>query len=48
MGSLNTAEYTIEGNTVKMRHFKKLIDAQGKDITDQMPKDAWETLVRLK
>jgi len=48
MGSLNTAEYTIKGDIVKMRHFKKLIDAQGKDVTDQMPKDAWETLVRLK
>ena len=48
MGSLNTAEYTIKGDIVKMRHFKKLIDGQGKDITDQMPKDAWETLVRLK
>src|SRR6266487_4735047 len=48
VGSLNTAEYTIKGDTVKMRHFKKLIDAQGKDITDQMPKDAWETSVRLK
>ena len=48
VGSLNTAEYTINGDTVKMRHFKKLIDAQGKDITNQMPKDAWETSVRLK
>ena len=48
MGSLNTAEYTLKGDTLKMRHFKKLIDAQGKDITDQMPKDVWETVVRLK
>jgi hypothetical protein len=48
IGSLNTAEYTMKGDTVKMRHFKKLIDATGKDITDQMPKDAWETSVRLK
>jgi hypothetical protein len=48
IGSANTAEYSISGDTVKMRHFKKLIDAQGKDITDQMPKDAWETSVRLK
>ena len=48
VGSLNTAEYTINGDTLKMRHFKKLIDAQGKDITDQMPKDVWETVVRLK
>ena len=48
VGSLNTAEYTLTGDNLKMRHFKKLIDAQGKDITDQMPKDVWETAVRLK
>lgn len=48
IGSLNTAEYTITGDTLKMRHFKKLIDGQGNEITNQMPKDAWETAVRLK
>lgn len=48
VGSLNTAEYTVSGETVKLRHFKKLIDAQGRDVTAQMPKDAWETMVRLK
>ncbi len=48
IGALTTAEYTIKGDTVRMRHFKKLIDATGKDVTDQMPKDAWETSVRLK
>ena len=48
IGSLNTAEYTMTGETVKMRHFKKLIDGTGKDITDQMPKDVWETSTRLK
>ncbi len=48
VGALNTAEYTFKGETVKLRHFKKLIDANGKDITDQMPKDAWETSTRLK
>ena len=48
IGSLNTAEYSINGETVKMRHFKKLVDAEGKDITDQMPKDAYETLTRMK
>ena len=47
-GSLNTAEYTITGDTLKMRHFKKLINAQGEDVTDQMPKDAWDTLTRFK
>lgn len=48
IGSINTAECTLSGETVKLRHFKKLIDAQGKDVTDQMPKDAWETLIRVK
>lgn len=48
IGAVNTAEYSISGETLKLRHFKKLIDAQGKDITDQMPKDAWETSTRVK
>lgn len=48
IGSANTAEYTINGETVKMRHFKKLVDANGKDMTDQMPKDAYETMTRMK
>ena len=48
IGSANTAEYTLTGETLKMRHFKKLVDAQGNDITAQMPKDVWETSVRLK
>jgi hypothetical protein len=48
VGVANTAEYTMNGNTLKIRHFKKLIDAQGKDITDQMPKDAWETMTRAQ
>ena len=48
IGAANTAVYSITGDNVKMRHFKKLVDATGKDITDQMPKDAWETSTRLK
>ena len=48
VGSSNTAEYTVSGETVKMRHFKKLVDANGKDMTDQMPKDAYETITRMK
>jgi len=48
VGASNTAEYTVSGNTIKMHHFKKLIDAQGKDITAQMPKDAWETMTRVQ
>lgn len=48
VGAENTAEYTLSGETIKLRHFKKLIDANGKDITDQMPKDAFETMMRMK
>lgn len=48
VGAENTAEYTVSGETIKLRHFKKLVDPQGKDLTDQMPKDAWETMTRLK
>ena len=48
VGSANTAEYTISGETVKMRHFKKLIDAQGRDMTEHMPKDVWVTMTRVK
>ena len=48
IGAANTAVYSITGDNMKMRHFKKLVDATGKDITDQMPKDAWETSTRLK
>ena len=44
----NTAAYTMDGDTLKLYHFIKLIDAQGKDITEQMPKDVWDTRTRLK
>jgi len=48
IGSLNTAEYSITGETMKIHHFKKLINGEGKDITDQMPKDVRETMTRMK
>jgi hypothetical protein len=48
IGSVNTADYTISGETIKLHHFKKLVDANGKDMTDQMPKDAWETMTRVQ
>lgn len=48
IGGQNTAAYTIVGQTVKLRHFKKLFDAQGNDMTDQMPKNMVETMVRMK
>jgi hypothetical protein len=43
----NTAEYLISGQTIKIRHFKKLIK-HGKDVTDQVPVPAreWVTMVR--
>jgi hypothetical protein len=48
VGAANTAEYTVSGDTVKMRHFKKLVSRDGTDMTDQMPKDAWETMTKVK
>ena len=48
VGSENTAAYTMNGETLKLHHFIKLIDAQGKDMTDQMPKDVWDTMTRVK
>jgi hypothetical protein len=48
VGSLNTAEYSLTGEKLMLHHFKKLIDAEGKDITEQMPKDDRETMTRLK
>ena len=48
IGSLNTAEYSIVGETMKIHHFKKLVNGEGKDITEQVPKDAKETMTRLK
>ncbi|HUQ97131.1 MAG TPA: hypothetical protein VM010_05670, partial [Chitinophagaceae bacterium] len=29
VGAENTAEYTVSGETIKLRHFKKLVDPQG-------------------
>lgn len=43
--ALNTAEYLISGQTLKIRHFKKLIK-HGVDVTDQVPKQEWVTMVR--
>jgi hypothetical protein len=48
VGFANTAEYTLSGEMLKLRHYKKLVDAQGKDWADQMPKDAWETMIKAK
>jgi hypothetical protein len=48
IGSLNTAEYSLNGETMKLHHFKKLITGEGKDITDQMPKDERETMIKMK
>jgi hypothetical protein len=48
IGSLNTAEYSLNGETMKLHHFKKLVTGEGKDITDQVPRDVTETMVRMK
>jgi hypothetical protein len=33
---------------MKLHHFKKLVTGEGKDITDQVPRDVTETMVRMK
>ena len=48
VGSQNTAAYSINGQTLKLHHFKKLITGDGTDITAQMPKDATETMIKMK
>ena len=48
IGSLNTAEYSLNGETMKIHHFKKLVNAEGKDITDQAPRAFTETMTRMK
>jgi hypothetical protein len=48
IGSAHTLDYTIRGDILKLKFFKKLIDAQGNDITDQEPKDAWAIMIRVK
>jgi hypothetical protein len=48
VGAQNTAGYRVSGDTVTLWHLKKLVDPQGNDITDQMPKNMVETIVRMK
>ena len=48
VGAQNTAGYKVSGETVTLSHLKKMVDAQGNDITDQMPKNMVETIVRMK
>jgi hypothetical protein len=48
IGSLNTAAYTLNGETMELHHFKKLVNGQGTDITAQVPKDVKEKLTRMK
>ena len=43
--ALNTAEYLISGQTIKIRHFKKLIK-HGIDVTHEVPAQEWITMVR--
>ena len=45
-GMVNTADYEISGSNLKMKMFKKLITGRGVDISAQIPKQEWITLVR--
>jgi len=48
VGSVNTAEYSGSGDVIKIRHFKKLTDANGQDITSQVTRPDWITIMRMK
>jgi hypothetical protein len=38
LGSIHWTEYELKGDTLVIKWFQKLINAQGQDITAQMPK----------
>ena len=48
VGAVNTAEYSGSGDTLKVRNFKKLTDANGNDVTSQVPRPDWMTIIRMK
>lgn len=48
IGGLNTVEYNIKDGAITMKWFKKLVDANGVDVTAQMPKDAQTIYIRAK
>jgi hypothetical protein len=48
IGALHTLEYEINGDTLTMKWFKKLIDAKGVDITVQLPKGQQAKYVRAE
>jgi|SRR5450755_1471294 len=48
VGRLHTVEYEMNGDTLTMKWYKKLIDAKDGDITDQMPRDKQTQYVKAK
>ena len=48
IGALNTTEYDLNGDTVTMKWFKKLVDGTGADITNQVPQNTQTQYVRAK
>ena len=48
IGSLHTVDFKINNETLALKFFKKLIDAQSKDITAQEPKTEWVTMTKVK
>jgi hypothetical protein len=48
IASIQGMDYELKGDTRSVKWYKKLIDAQGKDVTAEMPKGALSKYVRAK
>jgi len=48
VGALHTVEYDLQGETLTLKWFKKLIDAKQGDITAQLPQGTQTQYVRVK
>lgn len=48
IGSTQTVDYEVNGDTLTMKWFKKLVDAKEGDITDRMPKGTQTKYVRAR
>jgi hypothetical protein len=48
IGSVQTVDYELNGDTLTIKWFKKLLDPKGTDITAQMPKNTLTKFTRAK
>ena len=48
VGALHTVEYSLQGDMLTIKWFKKLVDAKDGDITAQLPKDTQTQYMRAK